>query len=447
MIPVVTPEEMRAIDQEAPEPTDVLVARAGAAVARAAIAILGGTYGRRVAVVAGKGNNGADGRDAAERLRRSGVRVVVIPAAEAPRRVSPCDLVIDAAYGTGFHGEYRAPDPAGAPVLAVDIPSGVNGLTGEAAEGAVTADVTVTFAALKPGLLLGSGPRRAGAVDVVDIGLDVGRARIHLVEDADVAARLPARPPEAHKWQTGVFVAAGSPGMMGAPLLVARAAMRAGAGYVQLGVPGADLDRLPAGSEVVGVPLPAEGWAAEVERRATRSRALVVGPGLGRSDATMAEVRRLLEGTPAPVVVDGDGLAAVDGRQPLPAGRAVLTPHDGEFERLEGAEPGPDRVGDARAVAARTGAVVLLKGPTTVVATAEGDVLLSTSGSSRLATAGTGDVLSGVIAAFLAQGLDLLWAAGLGAHVHGAAAGLGPARGMVAGDLVDLLPVWLSSRA
>src|SRR5918996_249035 len=135
MLPVLTPDEMAAVDAAAPEPTDVLIGRAGAAVARQAVAMLGGTYGRRVVVVAGKGNNGNDGRDAAGRLRRRGGRVTVIPAAEAPARLPATDLVVDAAYGTGFRGDYRPPDPGRAPVLAVDIPSGVEGLTGRARGG------------------------------------------------------------------------------------------------------------------------------------------------------------------------------------------------------------------------------------------------------------------------------------------------------------------------
>src|SRR5207237_9534560 len=133
------PEEMKANDAAAPEPVEILIERAGAAVARAAVRMLGGGYGRHVVVVAGKGNNGADGRAAAARLRERGAQVTVLDAADAPDRLPSCDLVIDAAYGTGFHGDYRAPDPCGAPVLAVDIPSGVHGLTGEAAQGAVRA--------------------------------------------------------------------------------------------------------------------------------------------------------------------------------------------------------------------------------------------------------------------------------------------------------------------
>src|SRR5205814_588881 len=151
--------------------------------------------------------------DAAARLRRRGVRVDVLDAAEAPSVLPTCDLVIDAAYGTGFHGDYTAPDPGDAIVLAVDIPSGVDGLSGEAASSAVQADVTVTFAALKPGLLLGEGAQRCGQVQLVDIGLDVSGATINLVERSDVLGWLPARPPETHKWAHAVWVAAGSGGM------------------------------------------------------------------------------------------------------------------------------------------------------------------------------------------------------------------------------------------
>ncbi len=443
MIPVVTPEEMKAIDEGSPEPTEVLVRRAGAAVARSALRMMGGGYGRRVVVVAGKGNNGADGRAAAERLRRSGARVWVTDATDGPDRLPLCDLVIDAAFGTGFRGDYQAPDPRGAPVLAVDIPSGVDGLTGEATDGAVAAQATVTFAALKPGLLLGRGPERTGPVELVDIGLDVTGARIHVVQDEDVAAALPPRPRDSHKWQTAVYVAAGSPGMTGAAMLVTRAALRAGAGYVNLGVPGASQAQMP-GSEVVGRPLSPEGWAEEVLQEAQRCKAMVVGPGLGRGDETLGQVRRLLAEAPSPVVVDGDALAAVDERLEI---QAVLTPHAGEYERLAGHPLGSDRVDAARMLASRLGAVVLLKGSTTVVAAPGGDLLVSVAGGSHLATAGTGDVLSGVIAAFLARGVSPLVAAGLAAHVHGSTAALGPPVGMVAGDLVELLPQWLSAHA
>jgi NAD(P)H-hydrate epimerase len=464
--PVVTVAEMAAIDDEAHATVahDVLVDRAGTAVAASALRLLGGAYGRRVVVVVGKGSNGADGRVAAARLRRRGAHVEVVEAAEAPDRIArdgDVDLVVDAAYGTGFRGTYRAPSvPAGVPVLAVDIPSGVDGDTGEACGEPLRADVTVTFAALKPGLLQGDGPLLAGRVELVDIGLDVDRARLWLVEDADVARLLPVRARDSYKWQSAVAVVAGSPGMTGAAELCAHAAYRAGAGMVRLGVPGADQALLTAG-EAVSTELPVAGWALTALEMATRCRSLVVGPGLGRAETTGEDVRALVARAPVPVVVDADGLVALGAGPaiaPVVRGPAdhdtvaddrlgvhcVLTPHDGEFASLAGAAPGADRIGAARSLASGTGAVVLLKGPTTVVAEPGGTALLVTAGSPRLATAGTGDVLSGAIAAFVGRGLPLFEAAGLAAHVHGRAAALGPPEGLVAGDLADLLGRWLS---
>lgn len=442
MIPVVTPTEMASIDAAAPEPVDVLIGRAAGAVARAAVELLGGTYGRRVVLVAGPGNNGNDGRVAASMLERRGVRVTVHGVEEAPAVLGPSDLVIDAAFGTGFRGSYEFPDPNGAPVLAVDIPSGVSGLTGSASGRPVAAAATVTFAALKPGLVLGDGPSFAGGVSVADIGLDVSAASVHLVEDADVVGWVPARAVDDHKWRHAVWVVAGSPGMTGAARLCSAASMRAGAGYVRLTVPGDE--RADGPVEAVVVPLPADGWAASVVDQGDRFQALAVGPGLGREDQVGAQVRELLAGTDRPVVLDSDGLwvlgrdaVAVLGERSAPT---VLTPHDGEFERLTGAAPGEDRIAATRELAAATGAVVLLKGATTVVARPDGAVLLVRSGDARLASAGTGDVLTGILAALVASGADPFRGAAAAAHLHGRAAMAGPARGLVASDVVDLLP-------
>jgi len=442
---VTTVEEMRDIDAAAQKqvPVEALIERAGRQVARRALQMIGGAYGRRVVVVAGKGHNGDDGRVAARRLAERGVRVSVVDAAGAPDRLPPCDLVIDAAYGTGFRGEYRAPmAPDAVPVLAVDIPSGLDGDTGEAGEEAVRADATVTFAAYKPGLLLGEGPDRAGRVEVVDIGLDTSSASAWLVDDSDVAALVPPRPREAHKWQTGVGVIAGSPGMLGAAQLCSRAAMRSGAGMVRLGVPGAGPADLPVG-ETVSRGLPAQDWAAEALEWTERCKAVVVGPGLGRDDATVAAARQLIARAPVPLVVDADGLFALGGSAANGLkGRSaptVLTPHAGEFSGLAGGPPNADRLRSVRDLAERVGAVVLLKGSTTVVAEPEGPVLLSASGGPWLATAGTGDVLSGVIGALLARGVDALESAGLGAHIHGAASRRGRDQGLIAGDLPDLV--------
>jgi NAD(P)H-hydrate epimerase len=442
VIPIVTPEEMATIDREAPEPVETLIGRAGSAVARYALRMLGGSYGRRVVVVAGKGNNGNDGLDAARRLERRGVRVEVIGAADAPPRLPAVDLVVDAAYGTGFRGEYPAPDPAGAPVLAVDIPSGVDGLTGEAAEGAVRADATVTFAALKPGLVLYPGRDRAGDVVLADIGLDTSGAQTWLVQSTDIAGWLPTRDRSTHKWRSAVWLVGGSPGMTGAAVLAARGAQRGGAGYVRLSVPGAGTD-VGAPIEVVTTDLPAGGWAGAVLDGIARFKAMIVGPGLGTGSA--ADVCELVAGSPVPTVVDGDGLTALGAdaaRVTRPT--TVLTPHDKEFERLTGHAPGADRIAAARELAAATGAVVLLKGTTTVVAGSDGRVLVTTTGSPALATAGTGDVLSGIIAALCAEGLDPWRAAAAAAFVHGAA-GVGFGPGLVAGDLPDRLPAVLQS--
>lgn len=437
MIPVLTPAEMAAVDAAAPEPVAVLIERAGAAVEREALRLLGGGYGRRVIVLAGPGNNGADGRSAAARLRRRGARVDVFDAASTAGTLPPCDLVIDAAYGTGFHGTYDAPEPGSAPVLAVDIPSGVSGLTGEVGGRALRATRTVTFAALKPGLLFGEGRELAGHVVVADIGLPA-TSSTGLVEAADVAAWLPERPLEAHKWQSSLLVIAGSPGMTGAAHLVAAAAQRAGAGMVRVGTPGVrDDPRRPV--EAVGVDLPVE-WAAAADR----CRALVVGPGLGRTADVREHVRALLAAADVPAVVDADGLVAL-GPEAGALGRCrprdtVLTPHDGEYELLMGERPAADRCAAAHRLAERSGSVALLKGSTTVVAHPDGRMAITTTGDARLATAGTGDVLSGVIGALLARGVPAFEAAAGGAWLHGRAVQLGPAEGLVAGDLLTLLP-------
>ncbi|HET6811348.1 MAG TPA: NAD(P)H-hydrate epimerase, partial [Acidimicrobiales bacterium] len=313
MQPVVTVEEMRAIDAAAQRhiPVETLIERAGAAAAHAALAMLGGAYGRRVVVVAGKGHNGDDGRVAARHLRARGARVEVIDVASAPLTLPPADLVVDAAFGTGFRGQYDAPR-TDAPVLAVDIPSGVGGDTGEAGAGAVRAAATITFAAWKPGLLLGDGPERAGRVRVADIGLDCSGARAGLVGPDDVAGRLPRRSREWHKWKTAVGVVAGAPGMMGAAGFCARGALRAGAGMVRLGVPGAGPADLPS-SEAVAAGLPAEGWGPAAAEWVQRCGAVVVGPGLGRAPGTVEAVRSLVAAAPVPVLVDADGLHALGG--------------------------------------------------------------------------------------------------------------------------------------
>jgi NAD(P)H-hydrate epimerase len=375
----------------------------------------------------------------------------VLEASALPPRIAPCDLVIDAAYGTGFRGTWTPPDVSGSPVLAVDIPSGVDGLTGQCAGGVIPADRTVTFVAMKPGLLFPPGSTYAGALEVADIGLDTSMVRTHLVQHDDVAAWAVRRDADAHKWRAAVWVIAGSGGMMGAARLAASAAQRAGAGMVWLSSPGAGIDAMTP-TEVVNRPLPSHGWAGEVLAGAERFHSMVIGPGMGRAEPTSIEIRELVLNTMRPVVVDGDGLFALawssEGAAPLLRARrapTVLTPHDGEFALLAGARVGVDRIAAARQLAELTSAVVLLKGPATVVAEPTGSAMVVTAGDERLATAGTGDVLSGIIGALLAMGVPAFRAAAAGAWIHGQAARRGPARGLVAGDLPGLIPAVLET--
>jgi ADP-dependent NAD(P)H-hydrate dehydratase / NAD(P)H-hydrate epimerase len=525
MVPVVTPEDMRAFDLASPVPIPVLIERAGAAVAAEAIRMLGGTYGRRVLLLAGTGNNGADGMAAARILERRGVRVQTIMATRhlpLPVRLPAADLIIDAILGTGFTGTFTAPETRDTPVLSIDLPSGLDGLTGlvRSPNKAIRADRTVTFAGWKPGLLFGRGPELAGVTTVVDIGLPV-QSSVHVV-DADTAARrLPLRARNAHKWNAAVLVVGGSAGMTGAPSLAAAAAMRAGCGLVRIGVPGVEVT----GTEAVGVPMPAEQWGGAALLFAERCGAMVLGPGLGRNRVGLAAVRATLGRASMPVVLDGDGLAALaaDGGEepdtpmhttlqrvtntaavvtelspgqraireasarrvvtPIDAapsssngrgtsvssiaaagsgravvraidssfgaaervlsartpGSTVLTPHDGEYERITGKSVGANRILAAQRLAAATGAVVLLKGATTVIADHEGRTELVRHGDERLATAGSGDVLSGIIGALIAQGLAPFEAASTGAYLHGECVSYGPDHGLIASDLVASL--------
>jgi NAD(P)H-hydrate epimerase len=493
MDPVVTPVEMAAIDAEAPEPVAELIARAGWATAKAAKDLIGGSlYGKRVLIFVGKGNNGADGRSAASFLERQGAACSIVPVGSAPTEPSVrtaaghrFDLVIDACFGTGLGRDFdhqTLPVTAeGVPVLAVDIPSGVDGLTGAPRTHPMPASATITFAALKPGLVLEPGRSLAGAVAVADIGLDCSRATTFLVTRNDITERWPTRAADHHKWRSAVLVVGGSPGMTGAPSLCATAALRSGAGYVLVAVPGtqsavgaesgaglgtesdtgsgrtAALPTQP--TEAVAVPTPAD-WAAAAIEHGKRCGSVVVGPGLPVSPD---QLDQYLQATTTPTVFDAGALDAVaevaarsgglgtftgavgddDGEarlRPL----HVLTPHDGEFVRLTGRAAATDRIQSVRDAAAALGAVVLLKGPTTVVAHPDGRVLLSTAGDQRLATAGTGDVLAGIIASGIAGGLDPFLAAGIGAELHGTAGLAGYRVGMTSGDLPSQVAAVLS---
>jgi NAD(P)H-hydrate epimerase len=342
---------------------------------------------------------------------------------------------------------YDAPALAGDPlVLAVDVPSGVDGATGEVRGRPLAADLTVTFAALKPGLLFQPGRSLCGEIVIADIGLDVSRAQAHLVEARDVVAALPPRDPTTHKWRRATWVIGGSPGMTGAPQLAAMGAARAGAGYVRVSVPG---DQLTAGLSPIEAVQVAMGPELGIDAdEVARVQSIIIGPGLGRSPSLTEAVRRSVATLDVALVVDGDALVALGDhagdilrRRTRPT---VLTPHDGEYRALMGHPPGADRIDAARALARDTGAVVLLKGPTTVVVDDGGGAMVVLGGDARLATAGTGDVLSGIVGALLALGIDALTAASTAAYLHGAAAMACAPFGMVASDVARALPEVLS---
>ena len=347
------------------------------------------------------------------------------------------------------------------PVLAIDIPSGVDGSTGEVAGAAVRANETICFAAYKPGLLFEPGRTHAGRVRVVDIGIDISNERptdadgpeLAVLDLADLS--LPSPSADAHKWSSGCLVVGGSGGMIGAPMLASQAALRCGAGMVVCAVPGVAAAATVSARELVARALPAtplgalaEDAADAVLKEVDRYRAVVVGPGLGRDQSAQAAARRIVAEANIPIVIDADALnavavdpAALRVRHAAGLPVAVLTPHAGEYERLAGHAVGTDRVESARELARQLHAIVLLKGSSTVIAAPGGRTVINITGTPVLATAGTGDVLSGVIAALLAQGVDPFAAAATGAYVHGRAARAAPATpDIVASDLVLALP-------
>ena len=440
MIPVVTPSEMAKIDEGANEPINVLIERAGSAVAWHARQMLKGTYGKRVTIIAGKGNNGADGMEAAKCLQRWGVKVNVIQADDHEPKVHECDLLIDAAVGTGLKRPYSAPLFSG-PILSVDIPSGICGLTGEGQGRPFAANATITFQALKPGHLLADGPFHAGSIEIADIGLDVSMTTTFVLERSDVTKILNAMSDREHKWTSACWVIGGSEGMNGAPLLSSQAALRSGSGYVRVSIPGG-MGEIP--SEIVGFNIPNEDWEDHlVKSDFDRFKAVVVGPGLGKTESTRRAVINLLSAIQIPTVVDADGLYALGKQNLNPSGfgdHIVLTPHDAEYEYLTGHRPQTNRVLDVCETATNLNTVILLKGSTTIVAHPDGRCLLVNTGDQRLATAGTGDVLSGVIAGLLARGVSPFEAAACGAWIHAEAANNCLAEGMIASDIIRVLP-------
>ncbi|MBD3348083.1 MAG: NAD(P)H-hydrate dehydratase [Candidatus Eisenbacteria bacterium] len=504
---LVTSETMRAIDRECIENRGIpgleLMENAGVGTARFMETQVGPVSEKVFSVVCGKGNNGGDGFVIARELRDRGAAVTVYlvgsrgdvsgDARSNLERFGPdeivelsdghgmsglalelsgSDVIVDALFGTGFQGEPRGLSGtvigqirrAGRPVLAVDVPSGLNATTGAAEGECVLAHWTCTMGLPKRGFFLHPGRTLVGRIHVVDIGIpddviDAVGAWDNVLTTREVAATLPARDPDGHKGTFGrVLVVAGSAGLTGAAALSSMSALRSGAGLVYLGAPSSLNDVLETKlTEVVTVPLPETGArsiSAEavpvIGERLESVDALALGPGLSRDPSTVRMVGEIVGGLDLPCVIDADGLnalsleqiAARKGDAPL-----VLTPHLGELARLMDcatADVQDGREEMVRDVAARARAVVLLKGAATVSSDPSGELFLNPTGNSGLATGGTGDVLTGVIAALLARGVPGIRAAAMGAFIHGLAGDIAAERvgatGMVAGDVLERLP-------
>ena len=493
LAPLPDAEQMRAADAWAIEERGVpsldLMEHAGVGVARL---VAERAPDGPVVVVCGKGNNAGDGLVAARALREEGrdVRVLCVSPPEelrgdaranldrlpgvAPERFEPgalegASVIVDALLGTGFAGAPREPvagaveaiNRAGAQVVAVDVPSGVDASTGRVEGAAVKAVATATFHAAKVGLYVAPGKRHAGQVRVIEIGIPAGaplEAGCGLIQPSVLAA-IPRRHPGSTKFSEGaVMVVGGSTGLTGAPCLAAEAAIRSGAGYVTvLGPASLNLVFELRLLEAMSRPLPERDGALVGEalepalEAARRADAVVLGPGVGRAEETLEVVRELAAGLEAPLLLDADGLNAHGGRLADLARRrapTVLTPHAGELGRLldtESRSVEAERLGHAREAAAASNAIVVLKGDDTLVTEPGGRVAVSASGTPALATAGTGDVLSGVIGAMLAKGLEPFTAACAGVHLHGSAGRRAADRrgpdGVIARDVIDALPL------
>ncbi len=487
----------------------ILMENAGRGVFESALAMLEGSAGKRVSVMAGKGNNGGDGFVAARHLKNSGfdVRVfstarvsaftgdaavnariwkkmggetVVIGSAAALQKESSwikhSSLVVDALLGTGLTDNVRGVaatiidfiNAARRPVLAVDIPSGISADTGAVLGSAVRADRTATMALSKIGLHLYPGRELAGEVDVVDIGMPAllfedKAIKYELIDDNLIGSILRPKPADAHKGTSGRLLAlAGSTGMTGAAAMAGMAALRAGAGLVTIGLP-ASLNPVMEVkcTEVMTLPLPeaiggelAEASVPPAIKAALSKDALLLGPGLGSSEDTFKFVKGLLlsSGSDLPLLIDADALNLLSGRAGLikrARGDKVITPHPGEASRLLGvpvSDIQADRVGAAQKLSKVTGSVAVLKGAATVVASPDGRVFINSTGNAALATAGTGDILSGMIGGLLARGYDVLGSAISGVYLHGLAADtwreeFGGTTGMTATDLLGIIPL------
>jgi NAD(P)H-hydrate epimerase len=448
--PLLTAHETRRAEEAHQGSLEELMERAGSAVAEHVLRQFSG----RVTVVCGGGKNGGDGHVCARKLRESGRDVHVV---DRVGDLGEPDVIVDALLGIGLNEAPREDaarmiglmNASGRPIVAVDVPSGVNASTGEIAGAAVKADASVTFGAAKVGHAVSPGRFHAGSVQVAPIGLRP-REHEHALVPASALLEVPRKRTQSTKYSAGsVLIVGGSRGLTGAPMLAALAAFRADAGYVAVAAPESSLPVLETRLlEVVKHPLPEDSSGRLLRRSAEavlaaadKAGAVAIGPGLGRSDGTIELVRLLLEELELPVVCDADALF---GLEPFArAAPTVLTPHSGELARLLGVEAreiDAHRLDAVRRAAARFGSVVLLKGADTLVASPREGVLVAAYGTPALATAGSGDVLTGIVAAFLAKGMEARFAAATAAVAHGVASELvDPQPGAIASDLLPEL--------
>jgi hydroxyethylthiazole kinase-like uncharacterized protein yjeF len=448
--PLLTADETRRAEEAHQGSLEELMERAGTAVAELVLRRFPG----KVTVVCGKGLNGGDGKVCARVLGEAGRDVHVV---DGVGDLGEPDVIVDALLGIGLRDAPREDaarmidlvNASGRPVVAVDVPSGVNASTGEVAGVAVNAAATVTFGAAKVGLAVAPGCVHAGAVHIAPIGLRP-REHEHALVPASALLEVPRKTRQSTKYSAGsVLIVGGSRGLTGAPMLTALAAFRADAGYVAVAAPESALPVLETVLvEAVKRPLPEDSSGRLLPRSAEaifaaaeKADAVAIGPGLGRSDGTVELVRMLLEQLDLPVVLDADALW---GLEPFArAAPTVLTPHSGELASMLGtssSEIDAHRLDAARRAASRFGAVVLLKGADTLIASPREGVLVASYGTPALATAGSGDVLTGIVAAFLAKGMDARLAAATAAVAHGVAAELvDPQPGLIASDLLPAL--------
>jgi len=488
----------------------VLMENAGLKVAQAVVERLGSVKGRTVTIFTGKGNNGGDGLVAARHLFNMGAEVKVLMLSSLDKVVGDArtnleiwqkigqkvytitekddfnavrlflvktDIIVDAVYGTGFKGKVRdyvgriieSVNASGKPVISVDIPSGLNADNGSVSGPCIAADQTITFGLPKIGLLVEPGASLAGELRVVDISLpgvllDDNHIKYNLTDGSMVGRWLPFRGNSSHKGNYGrILIISGSRGLAGAACLTAEAAARSGAGLVTLGVP--DAVYIPVAAkltEVMVTPLPdtesgtlSRDALPKIRSLMENVDVLALGPGLSVNPETVEVIREISAHAHIPAVIDADGLNALAGnpeilkqvKQPI-----VLTPHPGEMARLAGVTTRSvqqGRLNLARSLASAWKVVLVLKGAGTITADPEENIYINPTGNPGMATGGSGDVLTGIIAGLMAQGVEAAWAAAAGVYLHGLAGDLAAKEkgmmGLIAGDILDVLPMALNS--